>query len=1022
MTDLRLSFLGNFQVIRDNEVVPLPPSKKTRALLAYLALNSRAFRREQLCELLWDIPDDPRGSLRWSLSKIRALVDSKDQPRVIADRSQVRLDSSDTLIDVTELHALACSPLDPVPVETLEAAIDRYSGHFLEGLELTNFYQYYAWCVAEREQVGQDLAAILQNLIHRFVATPARALPHARRLVDNSPYEEPARAGLIQLLLSNGRPKEAEQQYRLGKRLLAEIGVEPSSLLYQAWRGAPGEARTVGTSSTVTIPTDVINQPDIAIPTNAASHTEAFSQTRAHSHSPATVQPAASRSTLLGREQETEQLAEAFARVVQQNSAGFVLVRGVAGIGKSRLLQTIAELARDNNALLLQASAFEQELLRPFALWIDALRQYSATTQQEIFDASGVDNRDRLIACLSDKLAVEAGKRPLVLLFDDFQWCDESSAAALHYVARLCAGLPIFGVLAARDEDIEDNRAALQTLRGLRHDKLLQDIHLGPLPPAALNQLIRDCAPDADAEPLSRASMGNPLLAIELARALCAGTGGGSIDELISERMSQFNPDATEVLRWAAVLSPRINTVSLEPVTGLTPEGIDEALVMAQAHSLLMYTDLGFRFCHDLIARSIYNAISPTRLRVMHRRVAELLEQKTAVDLGYAADLAHHASQSGDAGLAARAMVSAGRLCLRFFANTDAQSLARKGQQLATRLPDRERVCLSLDLHDILLCAAPIEDWQSAADTYIALAETALDHDCLAHARLGYQMASYLRWSHGQWASAREESMQAERITRGGTDKEHIIGLAEAARCLALLEKDLGHANALLLEAQALASRKQINVEAILAAQGMLHYHRNELGAAEEQFKEARTLCKTHGNRFNEFQANEYLAMIAFERQQYPQALARSQEMIDIGQKLREGSEAPFAHAFSHLCRYAIDGDCQPLDSALEQLRIADAKHRLAYILTRTALLDLQQGQPQAARKHASEALDYAQALERATEMMLANLALALASKATGDDIEHRRAVAAIASLDAASVASWARNRARILLAPKPPG
>jgi DNA-binding SARP family transcriptional activator len=74
MSGLELKFLGDFEVRRGGRPLPLPPSKKTRALLAWLGLNERRFRREQLCELLWQIPDDPRGSLRWSLSKLRRLV------------------------------------------------------------------------------------------------------------------------------------------------------------------------------------------------------------------------------------------------------------------------------------------------------------------------------------------------------------------------------------------------------------------------------------------------------------------------------------------------------------------------------------------------------------------------------------------------------------------------------------------------------------------------------------------------------------------------------------------------------------------------------------------------------------------------------------------------------------------------------------------------------------------------------------------------------------------------------------
>ena len=89
MSALTLNLLGGFRVLRDDHELSLPPSKKTRALLAYLALNDREYRREHLCELLWEIPDDPRGSLRWSLSKLRRLVDDESCQRIVANRSHV---------------------------------------------------------------------------------------------------------------------------------------------------------------------------------------------------------------------------------------------------------------------------------------------------------------------------------------------------------------------------------------------------------------------------------------------------------------------------------------------------------------------------------------------------------------------------------------------------------------------------------------------------------------------------------------------------------------------------------------------------------------------------------------------------------------------------------------------------------------------------------------------------------------------------------------------------------------------
>ncbi len=79
---LEFRVLGEFEVVRDGATVTLPPSRKTRALLAYLALSRQEHRREKLCEIFWDVPDDPRGALRWSLSKIRPLVDDPAHPRL----------------------------------------------------------------------------------------------------------------------------------------------------------------------------------------------------------------------------------------------------------------------------------------------------------------------------------------------------------------------------------------------------------------------------------------------------------------------------------------------------------------------------------------------------------------------------------------------------------------------------------------------------------------------------------------------------------------------------------------------------------------------------------------------------------------------------------------------------------------------------------------------------------------------------------------------------------------------------
>ncbi|HEX6999163.1 MAG TPA: AAA family ATPase [Gammaproteobacteria bacterium] len=1006
MAALTLKFLGDLAIVRDGERLELPPSRKTRALLAYLALTGRSFRREHLCELLWEVPDDPRGSLRWSLSKLRRLVDDDDRERIVADRLTVRFDATDVEIDALALTDLAQHGLETASVEELEAAAAAWCGTPLEGLELPAFHDYSAWYMGERERATGHQTRLLSALLERLAAEPQRAVQHAHTLVRIAPYDEQARATLIRLLVALGRPDDAERQYTLGSRLLKEAGATPTGVLFRALRGAPGQAARPSASQG---PARLASSPASAA-CAGARHSAGAAVAVERAPGPS----AAPDEILIGRDAELARLREVIAESFGQRRCRAVLVRGEPGIGKSRLLDAAAALAREAGAAVLEAAAYEAESIRPFALFVDALRKLGPKAAAAVFTAAddASSSRDRLFDRLGELVAERAGASPVVLKFDDLHWSDESSAAALHYLVRRSADLPVLVLLASRRDELRDNAPVMRVLRELRRAGWLDELELEALGEDAVRTIIGARVPQADADRLCKQCGGNPLLAIELARAEAAGESGESLREVLQERLARFDADGGEVLRWAAVLAPRVDAASLARLTRLDWNSIGEALETAARHSMLLPAERGLEFSHDLIARCIYEGLSPARRRTMHRRVAELLEQDSVLDPERAADLAHHAAQSGDPALAARAMVSAGRLCLRFFANDEALALANRGLQWVEQLPGAaERVCLTIELREIMHMAAPVGDWETAAQEYAALAEQALDLGALSHARRGYFMASYLHWMHGHFTGAREEILQSERIARSGNDEEHIVGISEAARCLAMLERDLAQADAMLMEAQALARRKGVAHDAIPAALGMLRFHENRLDEAAELFKEARTLARARGHRLNEFQAIEYLAMIELERGRPEAARAHCQSLIELGDKLRGGSERPFAYALDGLCRYALADDTATLEAAVQELRAADAKHRLAYTLTRAALLDVERGRPEAAVERAGEALRLAETLDRPTEILLAHAALALARKALADKAGYARHVAALKSLESAPVALWARAR-----------
>ncbi|HXI04424.1 MAG TPA: hypothetical protein VNI57_14725, partial [Candidatus Saccharimonadales bacterium] len=194
--DLLLRFLGETEVLRGGVAVALPQSKKTRALLAYLAVAGGRHRRERLCSLLWDVADDPRGALRWSLSKLRAVVDEPGRERVSADRESVGFIASGARIDLLAVRQRISGGVDALPVDELRALAAEFRGEFLETLDLFDFHDFHAWCVAMREDARKARVSILGALVRRLEGDPGQALPYARALVQADPFAPAARADL----------------------------------------------------------------------------------------------------------------------------------------------------------------------------------------------------------------------------------------------------------------------------------------------------------------------------------------------------------------------------------------------------------------------------------------------------------------------------------------------------------------------------------------------------------------------------------------------------------------------------------------------------------------------------------------------------------------------------------------------------------------------------------------------------------------------------------------------------------
>ena len=180
LLDLRV--LGEFTVLRHGKRVALPPSRKTRALLAYLAVVDGPQRREHLCRMFWNTPNDPRGALRWSLSKIRRIVNVDGRDELVADRNGVALRSPAIALDLRRIQDMSRQHLPSFELSRLEEAAGLFRGGFLEDLALPRCPEFEAWRVSQVSEVGLLKATILRALIDRLETEPSRALPHAHAL------------------------------------------------------------------------------------------------------------------------------------------------------------------------------------------------------------------------------------------------------------------------------------------------------------------------------------------------------------------------------------------------------------------------------------------------------------------------------------------------------------------------------------------------------------------------------------------------------------------------------------------------------------------------------------------------------------------------------------------------------------------------------------------------------------------------------------------------------------------------
>ena len=249
---LQVRLLGSLEVVRGGVQRPLPASRKTRGLIAYLALAPHLCRREDLCDLLWDDVSDPRRELRWSLSKLRVLLG----PWLITSPNGIGIAGEGFAVDAATFRDLG-APARSGSDRTRALALWR--GEPLGNADVPGAHRFHLWWAAQREALTELHRQLLHERVDQLWASPSDALVVARSLVALYPLDEWGHARVAQALMRCGRRLEASAYMSTAREALSnDVDVPPAAVLTDI-PAEPGE------KSPPIVQRQVVNRPKIAV-------------------------------------------------------------------------------------------------------------------------------------------------------------------------------------------------------------------------------------------------------------------------------------------------------------------------------------------------------------------------------------------------------------------------------------------------------------------------------------------------------------------------------------------------------------------------------------------------------------------------------------------------------------------------------------------------------------------------------------------------------------------------------------
>lgn len=625
---MRYRLLGPLQVLLGDTPVDIGGPKQRAVLAALLIAQGRVVSSDRLVDAVWGdvVPGSATASLQAYISNLRKILrpGGGAASPIVRQAPGYYLDASDTdLAAFTDGCAAVRTAIESgdwrAALTTVDQTLVLWRGPLLAELRDEDWV---------REEAGRVEELRTECLEHRVTALlalgrVADAVAQAGQLRQADPLRD--RGAWLQMiaLYRHGRTAEALEVFASHTKLLDdELGLEPGP-----------ELRDLQTS--------ILRQaPELAAWPRSPEWTGA-NTVPAPAPQPA-AEPDRPSSGLIGRDRE---LAVA-TRLLDDVAAGdtrWLVLSGPPGIGKTRLAEEAAARGRQSGGQVVWVSCPDERGTPAWWPMRQLVRGLDGDVDQVLQVPAEVDSdtaRFHVYERIQALLERVSRSHPLLVVIDDAQWADPTSASCLAYLAAALRDHPILVIVTLRDVDHgpELARFLATAARGDGNRHLEVPALLREEVAALANQVADDELTATEAAVLTDRTGGNPFFVSEYARLPREERTGtelpGAIRSVLDRRLAVLEPAVLQVLRAAAVIGDVVEFAVLAATTRLDFDTLADYLDDAADERIVVpaHDGDGYAFAHALLRTQLLADIPALRRQRLHAKVAEVLQDGSVDD------------------------------------------------------------------------------------------------------------------------------------------------------------------------------------------------------------------------------------------------------------------------------------------------------------------------------------------------------------------------------------------------------